>query len=114
MDAKIYTIGAGTKGLAPFPARDFFGNKVYRQVKINIDDDSLREIAQETGGTYFRATDTDSLRNIYEEIDQMEKTKIETMEYLEYKELYPYLLIFAIIGFVVEIGLSNTRLRRLP
>jgi len=114
LNVKVYTIGAGTKGLVPFPARDFFGDKVYRQVKIDIDDDSLKQIAQKTEGMYFRATDTDSLRRIYEEIDKMEKTEIETTEYLEYKEFYPYFLISAIIGFVLEIGLANTRLRRLP
>ena len=114
LNVKIYTIGAGTKGLAPFPARDFFGNKVYRQVKIDIDDDSLRKIASNTSGMYFRATDTDSLRNIYKEIDKMEKTRIETTEYLEYKEFYPYFLISAIISFAFGIGLANTRFRRLP
>lgn len=114
LDVRIYTIGAGTKGLVPFPYKDFFGNKILRPVKIEIDDDSLRKMAQKTEGMYFRATDTDSLRRIYEEIDQMEKTKIEATEYLEYKEFYPYLLISAIIGLVLEIGLANTRLRRLP
>ena len=114
LNVRIYTIGAGTKGLAPFPVKDFFGNKVYRQVRIEIDDDSLKQIAQKTEGMYFRATDTDSLRRIYEEIDRMEKTETETTEYLEYKEFYPYFLISAIIGFVIEIGLANTRLRRLP
>jgi len=114
LNVRIYTIGAGTKGLAPFPVKDFFGNKVYRQVRIEIDDDSLKQIAQKTEGMYFRATDTDSLRRIYEEIDRMEKTEMETTEYLEYKEFYPYFLISAIIGFAIEIGLANTRLRRLP
>jgi Ca-activated chloride channel family protein len=61
LNVKIYTIGAGTKGLAPFPVRDFFGNKVYQQVKVEIDDESLMNIAQKTGGRYFRATDTESL-----------------------------------------------------
>ena len=114
LNVKIYTIGAGTKGLAPFPSRDFFGNRIYRQMKIEIDDESLRKIAQKTEGTYFRATDTASLREIYKEIDEMEKTKIEATEYLEYKEFYPYILISAIISFIVGIGLSNTRFRRLP
>ena len=114
LNVKIYTIGAGTKELAPFPVRDFLGNKRYQQVKVEIDDDSLREIAQKTEGIYFRATDTDSLRRIYEEIDKMEKIRIETTEYLEYKEFYLYLLLSAIISFVIEIGLANTRLRRLP
>jgi Ca-activated chloride channel family protein len=114
LSVKIYTIGAGTKGLAPYPVRDFFGNKVYRQVKIEIDDESLKRIAEKTEGMYFRATDTDSLREIYREIDEMEKTEIEATEYMEYKEFYPHLLILAIISFVLEIGLANTRFRRLP
>jgi Ca-activated chloride channel family protein len=114
LNVKIHAIGAGTKGLAPFPVKDFFGNKILRPVKIEIDDDSLSKIAQKTEGKYFRATDTDSLRNIYKEIDEMEKTKIEVTEFLEYKEFYPYLLMSAIVGFVVEMGLANTRFRRLP
>ena len=114
LNVKIYTIGAGTKGMAPFPARDFFGNKTYQPVKIEIDDESLTQIAQETGGRYFRATDTDNLRQIYDEIDKMEKTEIETPQYLEYKEFYPFFLIPALICFLAELALANTRLRRLP
>ena len=81
---------------------------------MDIDDESLTKIAQMTGGMYFRATDTDSLRNIYKEIDEMETTEAEMTEYREYKEFYHYLLIFAILGFIAEVGLSNTRFRRLP
>jgi len=114
LNVRIHTIGAGTKGLAPFPSRDFFGNKTYRQVRIEIDDDSLKKISRKTEGMYFRATDTDSLRRIYKEIDEMEKTEIESTEFLEYREFYPYLLILAIVAFAVEIGLGNTRFRRLP
>lgn len=114
LKVKVYTIGAGTKGLAPVPVRDFLGNRVYQQQRMDIDEDTLKEIAAITGGMYFRATDTDSLRSIYKEIDQMEKVEIETTEYLEYKELYPYLIIFAIICFMIEVVLSNTRFRRLP
>ncbi|MFQ6043514.1 MAG: aerotolerance regulator BatA, partial [Candidatus Poribacteria bacterium] len=91
-ECRYSTIGAGTKGMAPFPATDFFGNKVYQPVKIEIDDESLTQIAQETGGKYFRATDTEKLRHIYSEIDKMEKTEIETPQYLEYREFYPYFL----------------------
>ncbi|MFQ6043517.1 MAG: VWA domain-containing protein [Candidatus Poribacteria bacterium] len=114
LNVKIYTIGAGTKGMAPFPTLDFFGNKVYQPVKIEIDDESLAKIAQETGGKYFRATDTEKLRQIYSEIDKMEKTKIETPQYLEYREFYPYFLIPALVGFLTELALANTRFRRLP
>ena len=111
---KIYTIGAGTKGMAPFPTQDLFGNKVYQPVKIDIDDESLTKIAEETGGQYFRATDTKKLRDIYREIDQMEKTEIEMTEYLEYREFYPYFLIPALLIFLAELALVNTRFRTLP
>jgi len=114
LNVKIYTIGAGTKGTAPFPALDFFGNKVYQPVKIEIDDESLAKIAQETGGKYFRATDTEKLRHIYGEIDKMEKTAIETPQYPEYREFYPYFLIPALVGFLTQLALANTRFRRLP
>lgn len=72
---RIYTIGAGTKGLAPFPAVDLFGNTVMKQVKIDIDDDALREVAKITDGRYYRATDTESLKEIYSQIDKLEKTE---------------------------------------
>lgn len=114
MEVKIYTIGAGTKGMAPFPTQDFFGNKVYQPVKIEIDDESLTKIAEDTGGQYFRATDAKKLHDIYSEIDQMEKTRIETTEYREYREFYPYFLIPALLIFLAEIVLANTRLRTLP
>ena len=114
LNVKIYTIGAGTKEMAPYPSRDLFGNKIYQPVKIEIDDESLTQVAQETGGRYFRATDTENLRQIYDDIDKMEKTEIETPQYLEYKEFYPYFLIPALIGFLAELALANTRLRRLP
>jgi len=74
----------------------------------------LTKIAEITGGKYFRATDTEKLRDIYDEIDKMEKTEIETPQYLEYREFYPYFLIPALVGFLVELALANTRFRRLP
>lgn len=114
LGVKIYTIGAGTKGMAPFPVRGRFGHETYQPVKIEIDDESLTRIAQETGGRYFRATDADNLLQVYDEIDEMEKTEIETPQYLEHKEFYPFFLIPAFICFLTEIGLANTRLRRLP
>ncbi|MFH1768524.1 MAG: VWA domain-containing protein [Candidatus Omnitrophota bacterium] len=111
---KVYTIGAGTKGLAPYPARDFFGNKIYQSVKIEIDEESLIAIAVKTGGRYFRATDTESLREIYSEIDRMEKTPIREQGYMKYKELFPLFLTAALLFLLGEIVLSNTWLRRIP
>ncbi|HDH06528.1 MAG TPA: VWA domain-containing protein [Nitrospirae bacterium] len=111
---KIYTIGAGTKGLAPYPARDFFGNRVYRQVKIEIDEETLKKIAAKTGAQYFRATDTESLRNIYSEIDKIEKTPVKERGYAEYRELFHLFLVPGLALLLIEIVLVNTVLRRIP
>ena len=114
LDVKIYTIGAGTKGLAPYPVQDMFGNVALRSVKIDIDEDLLQKIATETGGRYFRATDTSSLENIYAEIDKLEKTPMEETGYNIYRQLFPLVLIPALILFFLEIILANTFLRRIP
>lgn len=114
LKVKIYTIGAGTKGLAPYPAKDFFGNTIYQPLRVDIDEDTLKTIAQKTGGRYFRATDTESLREIYKEIDRLEKTTIEEKGYLEYRELFPYFLFPAVALLVLESILSNTVLMKIP
>jgi Ca-activated chloride channel family protein len=114
LDIKVYTIGAGTKGLAPYPSKDLFGNTVYRSVRIEIDEETLKGIAEKTGARYFRATDTDSLRNIYEEIDQLETTPIEEKGYREYRELFHLFLIPGLVLFVMEVILRNTVFRRIP
>lgn len=111
---KVYTIGAGTKGLAPYPMKDFFGNTVYQGIQIDIDEDTLMKIASVTDAKYFRATDTESLRKIYKEIDKMEKTTIEDKGYLEYNELFPIFLIPGLIILFTEIILANTVLRKIP
>lgn len=111
---KVYTIGAGTKGMAPYPARDAFGNLVYRPVQVDIDEQTLSRIADTTGGRYFRATDTQSLRDIYETIDQLERTAFDAPRYLDYDELYPWLLVPALALLGLEIGLRQSLLRELP
>lgn len=111
---KIYTIGAGTKGLVPYPTQGLFGQTVYQNVRIEIDEDTLKRIAQETDGRYFRAKDTESLRRIYKEIDLLEKTAIEEKSFQEYKELFSRFLIVGLMLLVSEVVLSNTILRRLP
>jgi Ca-activated chloride channel family protein len=114
LDVKIYTVGAGTRGMAPYPAKDMFGNTVYQPMKIPIDEKSLKAIAEKTGAQYFRATDTESLREIYAQIDRLEKTPIEERGYKEYKELFGLFLIPGLLLLVLEIILTNTLLRRLP
>ncbi|MDD5129036.1 MAG: VWA domain-containing protein [Candidatus Omnitrophica bacterium] len=111
---KIYTIGAGSKGPVPYPVQDFFGNTVYQPVEIDIDEDTLMKIADMTGGKYFRATDTESLRKIYKEIDTLEKTIIEEKGYSEYNELFSSFLILSLVFLFLDIVLSNTILRKIP
>jgi len=111
---KVYTIGAGTKGMAPYPVKDFFGNTVYQPVKIDVDEDSLMHIASKTDGRYFRATDTKSLKEIYSEIDRMEKSPIEEKGYMEYRELFPKFVGIAMVLLIGEVLLDNTILRKIP
>jgi Ca-activated chloride channel family protein len=111
---KVYTVGAGTRGLAPYPVQDMFGNKVFRPMPVDIDEDTLKKIASTTGGRYFRATDTKSLGDIYAEIDRSEKTPFEAPQYLDYTELYPWLAWPALGLLLIEVGLAETVLRKLP
>ena len=95
--------------------KDFFGNKVYRPMQVDIDEaDAADRSPTTTGARYFRATDTESLREIYAEIDRAEKTPFEAPEFLDYRELYPWLLWPALGLLLLEIGLGETVLRKLP
>ena len=111
---RIYTIGAGTEGEAPFPLQNAFGRTIYRNVLVKFDEKTLSEIATITNGQYFRATDTNSLRKIFSEIDKMEKTKIEVERTAQYRDLFQYVLIPGIACLLLEILLSQTIWRRLP
>ncbi|MDD4203393.1 MAG: VWA domain-containing protein [Candidatus Omnitrophica bacterium] len=114
LGVKIYTIGAGTEGMAPYPFKDPYGRTSYKPVRIDIDENTLKEIADITGGKYFRATDTESLRAIYKEINKLETIPMKEKGYMEYKELFPFFLIPGILILLFEILLSETWLRRLP
>lgn len=114
LSVKVYAIGAGTKGMAPYPLKDPFGNTVYQAVKIDIDEDGLMNIASKTGGKYFRATDTKSLKEIYAEIDRMEKAPLEERGYQEYRELFPGFVSAAMAFLSLEVLLRATILRRIP
>ncbi len=111
---KVYTVGAGTRGMAPYPTKDLFGNTVYRPMQVDVDEPTLQKIATTTHARYFRATDTPTLREIYAEIDRSEKTAFEAPEYLDYRELYPWLVWPALALVLLEIGLGETVLRKLP
>lgn len=112
---RIYTIGVGSKGMAEMPVgKDFRGNWVYDQVEVNIDEKTLKEVARKTGGRYFRATSETSLRNIYQEIDQMEKTRIEVASYTrKTEEFHPFAFLAGAI-FLLDLLLNLTITRSLP
>lgn len=111
---KIYTIGVGTRGKAPYLVKDpLFGERyVYQQV--NIDEDSLRAIADKTGGLYFRAENLEGLQQIYDTIDAMETTDVKVNIFAEYNEIYPWLLIPALVMLPLYVTLRNTRYLIIP
>ena len=112
-DIKIYAIGAGTRGKAPFVVDSFFGKQVVYE-SVEIDDTMLEEIATRTGGAYYRAEDQEALRSIYAEIDQLERTEITTNTYMEYNERFRWFLLPAVALLLFEVVLLGTRLRKLP
>ncbi len=112
---RVYTIGVGTRGTAPSPAYyDMFGRLVFVDMPVEIDEQMLTEIATMTGGEYFRATDNDSLQMIYERIDALEKSKIETDIYVDYHELFAWWAIAALALLVLEFIIKKFLIRVLP
>lgn len=110
---RVYTIGVGTKGMAPYPFQTAFGVQ-YQNIPVEIDEATLKQIASTTGGQYFRATDNASLKEIYSEIDQMEKTKISVREYSKKQEEYKNWALLAFALLLAELLLRNTLLRNIP
>lgn len=111
---RVYTIGVGTEGMAPYPAVDMFGNMTFVQQKVEIDEKNLRQIAESTGGRYFRATDKAKLKAIYDEINQLEKSKVEVFEHITYHELYLGWLLAALALLAAEFLLAQLVLKRIP
>lgn len=110
---RVYAIGVGTRGKAPFPFQTAFGIQ-YQDVDVDIDEPTLKQIAATTGGQYFRATDNASLKEIYSEIDKMEKTKISVQQYSKKQEEYKNWALLLFVLLLVEILLRNTLLRNIP
>ena len=111
---RVYTIGVGTEGMAPYPAIDMFGNLTFVNQKVEIDEKVLKAISDMTGGRYFRATDKEKLKAVYDEINQLEKSKIEVMEHISYHELFLTWALAALGLLFAEFLLSNLVLKRIP
>ncbi len=114
MGIKVYTIGVGTEGEARTPVRDYFGRTSYRMTKVDIDEDSLRKIADKTGARYYRADSTETLNRIYNEIDQLEKTDFESHALVLHEELFHWFAIPGLLFLLLHLVLSHTILRQLP
>jgi Ca-activated chloride channel family protein len=110
---KIYSIGVGGKGPAPFRVETFFGTNIVHQ-KVDLDEVTLKKVAKIGGGQYFRASDSEQLAEIYDLIDREEKTEVEVRVFFHFQELYPYFLIPALIFLILEISLRATILRVIP
>ena len=111
---RVYTIGVGTRGMAPYPAVDMFGNRTFVQQQVEIDEKTLREMAAHTGGSYFRATDKAKLKAIYDEINRLEKSKIEVLSHITRHEHYLNWVLAALALLAVEFPLSRFVLNRIP
>jgi len=114
MGVKVYTIAAGVRGDAPVPVKDDQGNTQIVMAKVDVDEATLQKIAAETGGQFDRATDTDSLKDIYANINGLEKSKETVHHYEHYQDLFAWALIPALLVLGLATGLEQTRYRRLP
>ncbi|MGA1530236.1 MAG: VWA domain-containing protein [Kiritimatiellia bacterium] len=114
LDIRVYTIGAGTDGIVNMKVPDMFGGTRTVRMRSEIDEGTLQQMADITGGKYFRARDFDGLRAIYDEIDRLEKTEINIDQYRYFEERFMPFLLAAIISFSLEKLFALTRLGRLP
>jgi Ca-activated chloride channel family protein len=114
MGIKVYTIGVGTRGRAPYPAVDMFGNQTTIMADVEIDEELLREISSMTRGAYYRAVNDEALRQIYAEINELETSKVQVTNYQTYDELF---LLWALLGLLLlglEFIFDKVVLNRLP
>ncbi|MBI3585693.1 MAG: VWA domain-containing protein [Ignavibacteriales bacterium] len=110
---RVYTVGVGAQGQAPYPVETPFGIQ-RRLIPVDLDEKTLTAVAEMTGANYFRATDNRTLRAIYKEIDQLERTKIEVTAYKRYSEHFYGWLAGGLLVLLVEMGLASTVLRKIP
>jgi len=113
-NVKVYTIGVGTQGQAPYPVTDANGRTQLYMIDVEIDEELLKEIANNTGGLYFRAADKEQLQQIFDEIDRWEKTEISTKRYYNARDLYIYFIIAAFAILLLAEFAKRTILRTLP
>jgi Ca-activated chloride channel family protein len=116
LGVKIYTVGIGEQGQAPMPVgrNPFTGQTVYQNEPVDVDEATLQKIADKTGGKYYRADNAEKFKEIYDEIDRLEKTEAVINKFTEYKELFPWLVLGGLALLLIELALGQTVFRRLP
>jgi Ca-activated chloride channel family protein len=114
LGVKVYTIGVGSRGYAPFPVDDPLFGRRFVQQRVDIDEDTLKMIADDTGGLYFRATNTEGLKTVYQRIGEMEKTKAKVKVYDDFHDLYAWFLWPGLVLLAGWAALTSTRFRRTP
>lgn len=114
MGIKVYTIGVGTRGRAPYPAVDMFGNKTTVMADVEIDEELLREISSMTGGKYYRAVNDEALREIYAEINELETSEVQVTNYQTYEELFLMWVVLGLLCLGLEFLFDKVVLNRLP
>ncbi len=111
---KVYTIGAGSSGYAPIVVKDRNGQEYLQRAYVEIDEDTLKDIAKITHGRYFHAKNADALQKTYAEIDKLERSKITEVHYLQYREHYVFWVISALLSIAIALIMNSTIFRRLP
>jgi Ca-activated chloride channel family protein len=110
---RVYTIGVDSRGYAPYPVQTIYGIQM-QQMEVQIDEELLQQIAQQTDGRYFRAENNEKLREIYDEIDKLEKSKIDVQEFKRKHEMFLTFALIAIVAFMLEMLLRYLYFRKLP
>ena len=114
LKVKVYTVGIGMRGQAPMPGRDMFGRKIYQMIPVDVDEDTLQKIADQTGGKYYRADNAEKFLQIYAEIDKLEKTEASVKKYTQFNELCAWFVAAGLVILLIELVLGQTVFRRLP
>jgi Ca-activated chloride channel family protein len=114
LGVKVFTIGAGTTGMAPVRVESPFGGTLLQRVPVEIDEEVLREIARRTGGRYYRATDAEALRRVYQDIDALTRSEIIEERFQKYHEYYRHAAAAGLLMLAAAFLLSGTVLRRMP
>jgi Ca-activated chloride channel homolog len=116
LGVKVYTVGIGEQGSAPMPVgrNPYTGQTVYQNVPVDVDEATLQKIADKTGGRYYRADNAEKFRQIYAEIDKLEKTEATISKFTEYKELFQWVVLSGMALLLIEVALAQTVFRKLP